>query len=87
MKRGYGVYINARGRSNYVVKMYFFFFFPIVGTVDKGFVEVTNCFCVPHKEYEDQVSTCLYAEYVGCHFNDVTVNWFCVNNCGAYTVP
>jgi translation initiation factor 3 subunit F len=25
------------------------------GTVEKGFVEVTNCFCVPHKEYEDQV--------------------------------
>lgn len=25
------------------------------GTVDKGVVEVTNCFCVPHKEHADQV--------------------------------
>lgn len=25
------------------------------GTSDKGVVEVTNCFCVPHKEYADQV--------------------------------
>ncbi|XP_014213457.1 eukaryotic translation initiation factor 3 subunit F [Copidosoma floridanum] len=27
----------------------------LLGTVEKGVVEVTNCFCVPHKEYEDQV--------------------------------
>ncbi|XP_011501637.1 PREDICTED: eukaryotic translation initiation factor 3 subunit F [Ceratosolen solmsi marchali] len=27
----------------------------MLGTVEKGVVEVTNCFCVPHKEYEDQV--------------------------------
>lgn len=27
----------------------------ITGTSDKGVVEVTNCFCVPHKEYDDQV--------------------------------
>lgn len=26
-----------------------------VGSVDKGVVEVTNCFCVPHKEHDDQV--------------------------------
>lgn len=26
-----------------------------IGSVDKGIVEVTNCFCVPHKEYDDQV--------------------------------
>lgn len=25
------------------------------GTSDKGVVEVTNCFCVPHKEHADQV--------------------------------
>lgn len=25
------------------------------GTLEKGVVEVTNCFCVPHKEYDDQV--------------------------------
>ncbi|XP_066140131.1 eukaryotic translation initiation factor 3 subunit F-1 [Euwallacea fornicatus] len=27
----------------------------LLGTSDKGIVEVTNCFCVPHKEYDDQV--------------------------------
>lgn len=27
----------------------------VSGTTDKGVVEVTNCFCVPHKEHDDQV--------------------------------
>ncbi|XP_057663013.1 eukaryotic translation initiation factor 3 subunit F-1 [Diorhabda carinulata] len=27
----------------------------LLGTSDKGVIEVTNCFCVPHKEYADQV--------------------------------
>ncbi|XP_014242831.1 eukaryotic translation initiation factor 3 subunit F [Cimex lectularius] len=27
----------------------------LLGTVEKGVVEVTNCFCVPHKEYEEMV--------------------------------
>ncbi|XP_045478928.1 eukaryotic translation initiation factor 3 subunit F-1 [Harmonia axyridis] len=27
----------------------------LLGTLEKGVVEVTNCFCVPHKEYDDQV--------------------------------
>ncbi|KAL1138360.1 hypothetical protein AAG570_008424 [Ranatra chinensis] len=27
----------------------------LLGTVEKGTVEVTNCFCVPHKEYEEMV--------------------------------
>ncbi|XP_057328811.1 eukaryotic translation initiation factor 3 subunit F isoform X2 [Microplitis mediator] len=27
----------------------------LLGTVEKGVVEVTNCFCVPHKESDDQV--------------------------------
>ncbi|CAH1103942.1 unnamed protein product [Psylliodes chrysocephalus] len=27
----------------------------LLGTSDKGIIEVTNCFCVPHKEYCDQV--------------------------------
>lgn len=35
-----------------LLSQYFYF----VGTVEKGAIEVTNCFCVPHKEYEDQVS-------------------------------
>lgn len=29
--------------------------FIVSGTTDKGVVEVTNCFCVPHKEHDDQV--------------------------------
>merc|ERR1712027_103044 len=27
----------------------------LVGDVDKQSVEVTNCFCIPHKEYEERV--------------------------------
>ncbi|KAH8332828.1 hypothetical protein KR074_011476, partial [Drosophila pseudoananassae] len=27
----------------------------LLGSVEKGVVEVTNCFCVPHKEHDDQV--------------------------------
>jgi len=27
----------------------------LVGNVDKQSIEVTNCFCVPHKEYEERV--------------------------------
>lgn len=27
----------------------------LAGTCDKGVVEVSNCFCVPHKEHADQV--------------------------------
>jgi len=27
----------------------------LVGSVDKQCVEITNCFCVPHKEYEERV--------------------------------
>ncbi|EZA61724.1 hypothetical protein DMN91_003874 [Ooceraea biroi] len=27
----------------------------LLGTVEKGVVEITNCFCVPHKESESQV--------------------------------
>lgn len=32
-----------------------FFHFVNAGSVEKGVVEVTNCFCVPHKETHDQV--------------------------------
>ena len=27
----------------------------LVGNVDKQCIEVTNCFCIPHKEHEDKV--------------------------------
>lgn len=29
--------------------------FSFAGSLEKGVVEVTNCFCVPHKETHDQV--------------------------------
>ena len=33
------------------------------GSVEKNCVEVTNCFCVPHKEYEERVEADLqYAQ-------------------------
>jgi translation initiation factor 3 subunit F len=35
----------------------------LVGSVDKHSIEVTNCFCVPHKEYEERVEADLqYAQ-------------------------
>lgn len=35
----------------------------LLGSIDKQSVEVTNCFCVPHKEYEERVEADLkYAE-------------------------
>jgi hypothetical protein len=37
--------------SNIVLWVFWFF----SGSVEKGIVEVTNCFCVPHKEHDDQV--------------------------------
>jgi translation initiation factor 3 subunit F len=34
-----------------------------LGSVDKQSIEVTNCFCVPHKEYEERVEADLqYAQ-------------------------
>merc|ERR1712179_120351 len=35
----------------------------IVGSVDKHCVEITNCFAVPHKEYEEKVeANLMYAQ-------------------------
>lgn len=31
------------------------------GSVEKGVVEATNCFCVPHKEHEDIVNISLFS--------------------------
>lgn len=40
----------------------------ITGSVEKGIVEATNCFCVPHKEHEDIVNTslCSYSPFFFC---------------------
>lgn len=44
-----------RAKPKHAVILTLLFFFCIPGSVDKGVVEVTNCFCVPHKEHDDQV--------------------------------
>lgn len=54
----------------------------LVGNVDKQCVEVTNCFCIPHKEYEERVEADIqYAQEmfelnkkVAPH--EVLVGWF-----------
>lgn len=45
----------ALAECNVFTVAYEHVFFVISGTVEKGIVEVTNCFCVPHKESESQV--------------------------------
>lgn len=40
--------------------------FNVKGTVDKGIVEVTNSFGVPHKEYEDTVSNTVHTTFFLC---------------------
>lgn len=54
----------------------------LVGSVDKQCVEITNCFCIPHKEYEERVEADIqYAQEmfelnkkVAPH--EVLVGWF-----------
>jgi len=54
----------------------------LVGSVDKQCVEVTNCFCIPHKEYEERVEAdIVYAQdmfelnkKVAPH--EILVGWF-----------
>ncbi|KAL3265605.1 hypothetical protein HHI36_009809 [Cryptolaemus montrouzieri] len=54
----------------------------LLGSLDKGVVEVTNCFCVPHKEYDDQVEAELsYAMDIydlnrKVNSNEVIVGWW-----------
>jgi translation initiation factor 3 subunit F len=58
----------------------------LLGSVDKQSVEVTNCFCVPHKEYEERVEADLkFAEdmfdlnkKVASH--EAVVGWFATGN-------
>lgn len=44
---------GVSGRAGMISTTRVIRYFP--GTVEKGIVEVTNCFCVPHKESESQV--------------------------------
>jgi len=58
----------------------------LVGSVDKQCVEVTNCFCIPHKEYEERVEAdIVYAQdmfelnkKVAPH--EILVGWFATGN-------
>ncbi|XP_065159435.1 eukaryotic translation initiation factor 3 subunit F-1 [Atheta coriaria] len=58
----------------------------LLGTQDKGIVEVTNCFCVPHKEYDDNVEAELsYASDVydlnrRVNSNENIVGWWATGN-------
>jgi len=54
----------------------------LLGSVEKGSVEVTNCFCVPHKEYEEKVEAELnFAREMfelnkKVNANEVVVGWW-----------
>ena len=58
----------------------------LVGSVDKQSIEVTNCFCIPHKEYEERVEAdIVYAQEmfdlnkkVAPH--EALVGWFATGN-------
>ena len=57
-----------------------------MGNVDKQSIEVTNCFCIPHKEYEERVEAdIVYAQEmfelnkkVAPH--EALVGWFATGN-------
>lgn len=58
----------------------------LLGSVDKQSVEVTNCFCVPHKEYEERVEADLqYAQDMfelnkKVNTQESLVGWFATGN-------
>nr|CAD7459652.1 unnamed protein product [Timema tahoe] len=58
----------------------------LLGSVEKGVVEVTNCFCVPHKEYEDQVEAelnyamDLYDLNKRVNIQEAIVGWWATGN-------
>ena len=58
----------------------------ILGSVDKQSVEVTNCFCVPHKEYEERVEADLKFAEDMFDLNkkvapqETVVGWFATGN-------
>ncbi|EDW85030.1 eukaryotic translation initiation factor 3 subunit F-1 [Drosophila tropicalis] len=58
----------------------------LLGSVDKGVVEVTNCFCVPHKEHDDQVEAELsyaldmYELNRKVNSNESVVGWWATGN-------
>ena len=54
---------NSLPEQKFAVKLNPDPFFFLSGSVDKQCVEVTNCFCVPHKEYDERVEADLqYAQ-------------------------
>jgi len=58
----------------------------LVGNVDKQCVEVTNCFCIPHKEHEDKVEADIAHAQEMFELNkkvaphETIVGWFATGN-------
>lgn len=58
----------------------------LLGSADKGIVEVTNCFCVPHKEYEEMVeaelnyAADLFDMNMKVNKQEVIVGWWATGN-------
>jgi len=58
----------------------------LVGSVDKQSVEVTNCFCIPHKEYEERVEADIVYAQDMYELNrkvapqETLVGWFATGN-------
>lgn len=58
----------------------------LLGTVEKGVVEGTNCFCVPHKEYDDQVeaelsyASDLYELNRRVNSSEAIIGWWATGN-------
>ncbi|CAH1390176.1 unnamed protein product [Nezara viridula] len=58
----------------------------LLGSVEKGVVEVTNCFCVPHKEYEEMVEAelnyamDLYEMNLKVNKQESIVGWWATGN-------
>jgi len=52
--------------NTYYFMSHEYFISTSLGTYDKSCVEVTNCFAVPHNEFEDEVSL-----FVRCWWSDI----------------
>ncbi|XP_039294452.1 eukaryotic translation initiation factor 3 subunit F [Nilaparvata lugens] len=58
----------------------------LLGSADKGIVEVTNCFCVPHKEFEEMVEAelnyakDLYEMNQKVNKQELIVGWWATGN-------
>lgn len=56
----FDLFINISDARNIHLGINLYHLFSISGNVEKGIVEATNCFCVPHKEHDDIVNTSFF---------------------------